>query len=274
MRIRRLIFPILLEMAFLLLLPLCLAADTGAEPASTALTGAASAGTAVPTSGDTKKTAAGKKYTMYNGVDLSAIYDFDYYVKNNKYAKTHFKNHPQKAILYFGRYGIRKGAKAKESYSKSTYKKLYKKTHPFPSADKILDRLGWNLKKAFTYAANITSYHGSDLGEYNSPYLKTSKWYYEYYRKHGRGNCYCKAATFCILASELGYKCRQIGGTVPYRSTAQAGPHSWMEIQYKGKWRVCDPSFFALTGGSHGWMFQYGQKGTYRYSTPHKMKLQ
>ena len=220
-----------------------------------------------------KKKKRRKKYTKYNGVDLSEIYDFDYYVKHNKYARKHFKNKPKEAIRYFGRYAMRKGTRAKAKYSKKTYRKLYKKTHPFPKADAILDRLGWDLKAAFRYAANFSSYHGDDLGEYRRPYKRSSKWYFNYMQKYSRGNCYCKAGTFAVLATEMGYECTQIGGVIPYINSSGSGPHSWVEIQYKGKLRVCDPSFYRNTGGRLGWMIYYGQKGTYRYTSPHRMSL-
>ena len=218
-----------------------------------------------------KKKKRRKKYTKYNGVDLSEIYDFDYYVKHNKYARKHFKNKPKEAIRYFGRYAIRRGTRAKEEYSKKRYRKLYKKTHPFPDADRILDKLDWNLRAAFEYAANFKAYHGADLKERNRPYRHSSKWYFNYLHKNNHGNCYCKSGTFTILATEMGYECTQIGGLVPY--TRSAGPHSWMEIKYKGELRVCDPSFWFNTQHRGGWMIRYGQKGTYRYTDPHRMRL-
>ena len=211
-------------------------------------------------------------FTIYHGVDLSEIYDYQYYVTNNEYAKTHFVGKPKAAILYFGRYAIRKGVKAKEEYSQDVYQRLYNETHPFPQCDKLLDKLKWSLWNAFKYASKFSSYHGSDLGEYSRPYKKTSKWYYNYLTKKRHGNCYCKAGTFTVLANEIGYKCTQIGGSVPYRRGG-TGPHSWVEIVYHGKKYVCDPTYYRTSHGKYGWMFHYGKKGTYRYSAPHKMKL-
>ena len=222
----------------------------------------------------TEQSSASKKNypSKYNGVDLSAIYDYEWYVANNAYAKKHFKGKPKAAILYFGRYAIRKNVRAKAEYSKKVYKSLRKKTHPYPTADKILDKLDWNLKKAFLYSADIKKWHGKDLGERNKPWKKTTRWYYTYGLRKKKGNCYVKAATFCVLAREMGYEVRQYGGNIPYRSGG-SGPHSWMEIKYKGKWKVCDPSFFYNFGRKKGYMFKYGTKGTYRYTDFHKLKL-
>ena len=229
---------------------------------STSDTAVLSAGTAA------KKT---KKYTKYNGVDLSEIYDYDYYVTHNSSAKKHFKKKPKAAILYFGRYAIRKNVKAKEDYSKETYKKLYKKTHPFPEADKILDRCGWNVKKAFLYSAKWPVSHAKNLKEWGTPWNRTSKWYFDYLLKNKAGNCYCKSGMFTVLAKEMGYDVKQIGGTIPYQNRPKGGPHSWVEITIKGKLYVCDASCYAKK--KFGYMIKYKQPGSYVYTNKHKMKI-
>ncbi|MBQ6385062.1 MAG: transglutaminase domain-containing protein [Lachnospiraceae bacterium] len=235
---------------------------------------ASGADTAGDTAASSKKKAVSKKkrkkkYTKYNGVDLSEIYDFDYYVKHNKYAKKHFKNKPKEAIKYFGRYAIRRGTRARAKYSKKTYRKLYRETHPYPQADKILDKVGWKLKPAFTYSAFHRAYHGPELREWSRPYKRTSMWYFNFLKNNRRGNCYSKAGMFTILATEMGYDITQIGGLIPH-SNGVRGPHSWVEITIKGKTYVCDPSYYSQRG--IGYMFRYGTKGTYRYESPHRMK--
>ena len=226
------------------------------------------AGTAAAAAKTTAKKA--KKYTKYNGVDLSEIYDFDYYVTHNTYAKKHFKKKPREAVLYFGRYAIRKNVKAKEEFSKKTYKKLYKKTHPFPEADKILDRCGWDLKKAFLYSAKWTISHAKTLKEWGTPWDRTSKWYFNYLLKHKAGNCYCKSGMFTVLAAEMGYDVTQIGGTIPYSGQRNGGPHSWVEIKIKGRTYVCDASCYAKK--KFGYMIKYKQPGSYVYTNKHRMK--
>ena len=203
--------------------------------------------------------------TVYNGVNLSAVYDYNYYMKRYPYLKKKYANDPKGALLYFGRNGIRTGQKAKASYSQKTYDALYKKTHPFPAADPILRKIGWSLRSAFDYAHKIPSYHGSELGEYGTPWNKTSKWYFNFGKDKGKGNCYVKAGTFVILAKEIGYKVVQIGGYVPYRS-GKLGPHSWVEITRNGKTLVCDPA-------SNQHMFAYGTRGTYKYQNKHTVTV-
>ena len=212
-----------------------------------------------------------KKYpTTYNGVDLSAVYDFNYYVKNYAYPKKKYSKDPAGAILYFGRYGMRKGHKGKRTFSKSTYQKLFKKTHPYPEADEILDKVNWDFKKAFVYSSNISYRNSADLGAYNSPWKKSSNWYFKYGRRNGRGNCYVKSGTFTILAREMGQKATQIGGSVPYRSGA-LGPHSWVEIVSGKETWVYDPSFYKSRG--IGFKFKYKTPGTYKYQNMHRLSI-
>ena len=213
---------------------------------------------------------AAKYPTVYNGVDLSLIYDYTFYMKKYSYLRKKFGNDPAGAIKYFGQHGIRKGQQAKKSYSAKTYRWLKNKTHPYPAADEILDQCGWELKKAFVYASKIRYYNGSELGAYSSPWNKTSKWYFDFGRKNGKGNCYVKSGTFAILAKEMGYKVTQAGGLVPYRS-GNAGPHSWAEIIVNKTVYVFDPSYYHSRG--IGYKFKYGTKGTYKYMNIHYLKL-
>ena len=208
--------------------------------------------------------------TVYNGVDLSLIYDYNFYMKKYSHLRKRYGNDPAGALKYFGQHGIRAGHQAKKSYNTKTYRWLRNKTHPYAAADKILDKCNWDIRKAFKYASEINYYNGSDLGAYNSPWNKTSNWYFTYGQKNGRGNCYVKSATFVILAREIGFKATQIGGSVPYRSGGN-GPHSWAEVVMGGKNWVFDPSFYSARG--IGYKFSYGTKGTYKYMNKHKMKL-
>ena len=59
--------------------------------------------------------------TVYNGVDYSRVYDFDYYVAHNAYVKEHYANNPTKALRYFVKYGMAKRQKACKSFDVNSY---------------------------------------------------------------------------------------------------------------------------------------------------------
>lgn len=63
----------------------------------------------------------------------------------------------------------------------------------------------------------------------------------------GRGNCYRYAAAFAYLARGLGYDCHVCTGVT---AAARGGvtPHGWVEINYNGKWLICDPDIADAKG--------------------------
>lgn len=81
--------------------------------------------------------------------------------------------------------------------------------------------------------------------------------------QNNAGDCIGKAASFCMMARELGYECNVIWGKVPYRAGGY-GDHAWCEIVYNGSTYVCDPQY-EWNDGSNGYMFNYGTSGTWRY---------
>lgn len=212
--------------------------------------------------------------STFNGTDYSSIYDFNYYSQHHKNVVNSLHGSQLATLQYFARQGMAAKQAGKATFSPNDYNAIYNKTHPYPEADSLLNRIGWDLNAAFMYAQGISSYHGAELGEESSPWTKSSMWYFNFGQQNGKGNCYVKAGTFTILARELGYEATQIGGFVPYRSrNAAPGPHSWVEIKYNGAMKVCDPAYYRTKG--IGWMINYGQSGTYRYdlSTANKHVL-
>ncbi|MBP5581406.1 MAG: hypothetical protein J6X85_06430 [Ruminococcus sp.] len=136
-------------------------------------------------------------------------------------------------------------------------------TYSYPLAKERLDKIGWDLQKAFNDSASI-AYYGRDKDP-NFPQddKTTMQWYADYGFKNRKGNCYVMAAMFCEMAQLLGYDAHQISGRVPLKAGG-FGPHSWVEVTFDGTTYVCDPDFTEETG-KNGYMITYGQSGTWVY---------
>lgn len=59
--------------------------------------------------------------TVYEGVDYSPVYDFDYYVAHNSYVKKNFADSPKKALAYFVTKGMEKRQRASEGFDVVSY---------------------------------------------------------------------------------------------------------------------------------------------------------
>ena len=129
-------------------------------------------------------------------------------------------------------------------------------------ASERLDSIGWDLRKAFNWAAGC-SYQTQSTN-------LTSRQYADYTFRNRRGNCYGMAAVFYEMAKALGYEAYHMSGSVPLASGGY-GPHSWVEVIMNGTTYVCDPDFTHETG-SNGYMIHYGQSGTWRYSGRTRMR--
>lgn len=146
----------------------------------------------------------------------------------------------------------------------------------YPLADEVLEECGRKLENAFDWCVNTLTYYShlthSDM--YASPDVGTD-WYAEFGFKNKKGNCYVYAATFCQLARELGYEAYQISGTVPL-SDGSEGPHSWVEIIIDGLTYCFDTEacwqYKQSNTDYNGYMFKYGDKGTWMYKFIEKMK--
>ena len=133
-------------------------------------------------------------------------------------------------------------------------------TYSYPLAKERLDKIGWDLKKAFNDAASTPYYGPADFPKDDKT---TMQWYADYGFKNGKGNCYVMAAMFCEMAKLLGYDAHQISGRVPLKAGGY-GPHSWVAITFAGTTYVCDPDFTEQTK-RNGYMITYGQSGTWVY---------
>lgn len=63
--------------------------------------------------------------SVYNGVDYSAVYDYDYYINHQPDLKAAFGNDKRAAIAHFVNNGMSEGRQAKEDFNVSTYKNNY-----------------------------------------------------------------------------------------------------------------------------------------------------
>lgn len=130
----------------------------------------------------------------------------------------------------------------------------------YPLALATLNRVGWNLRAAFTASHSIPYYgHTADMPQDDK---HSTNWYATYGFTNHKGNCYVMAGMFCQMAQLLGFKCVQISGLVrQYRGGY--GAHSWCEVTLNGSVYMFDPNFTNETGLS-GYMRKYGEKGTWQ----------
>lgn len=63
---------------------------------------------------------------VYDGIDYSAVYDYEYYINKHSDVKAVFGNNPEAALKHFVNYGMREGRQAKETFDVKSYKNRYK----------------------------------------------------------------------------------------------------------------------------------------------------
>lgn len=125
-----------------------------------------------------------------------------------------------------------------------------------------LNKIGWNLRAAYNWAAEMPYYRMSQ--DVVPAGADPTQWYAEFGFENHTGNCYVMASTFYYMAKLLGYDVHRVNGYVPISLTAY-NPHGWCEIDMNGTTYVFDPNF---TNEMHmnGYQITYGTSGTWRYS--------
>ncbi len=63
--------------------------------------------------------------TVYNGVDYSAVYDYDYYIANNPDVKKAFKGDDEATLAHFINYGMAEGRASSPNFSADVYRNRY-----------------------------------------------------------------------------------------------------------------------------------------------------
>ena len=127
---------------------------------------------------------------------------------------------------------------------------------------KVLDKKGWKLRTAFKYARNTKYAHRSMRRKSINAYAK-------YGFKNRKGNCFCKAAQFFVMAKLLGYDIHM------YKGKVGTSTHSWTTIKHKdGTW-MYDPvkhGYLDRAWNNGFWYkFKMGKKGTWKYSKGKRM---
>ncbi|MCF0132586.1 MAG: transglutaminase domain-containing protein [Blautia sp.] len=149
------------------------------------------------------------------------------------------------------------------------------------------------LAEAFKWSAKLPFVSGTTVP---SSGVSVIEWYGLYGFRYQKGNCFNQAGTFAWMAKVLGYDVDIVSGYVPTAvdkngKITKFSTHGWATIKYNGKLYVFDPNFSAYcmanpsynsqvaakTGNkaaiSQGWMFQYGDKGHYRYCNSKKVEI-
>ncbi|MBQ9609305.1 MAG: CAP domain-containing protein [Lachnospiraceae bacterium] len=68
---------------------------------------------------------SGTSTTVYNGVDYSAVYDYNYYINKYPDLKAAFEGNPTAALNHFVNCGMNEGRQAKATFNASNYKNKY-----------------------------------------------------------------------------------------------------------------------------------------------------
>ena len=91
--------------------------------------------------------------TVLNGVDYSAVYDFNYYI--NKYAdiKKAYGNDDKKALQHFVNFGMKEGRQGKEDFNVNYYRNRYRD---------LRSAFGTDLKKYYIHYINNGKKEGRD----------------------------------------------------------------------------------------------------------------
>lgn len=128
-------------------------------------------------------------------------------------------------------------------------------------AAKALDQVGWNLYAAFKYSAGLD--YSDNCSALISVKGSEADAFACYGFKNEKADSYVMASTFYEMAKILGYEVYYVKGSVPLKG-GNSLSQGWCEIVKDGKTYVCDPYFY-YEENRGGYMFQYGQSGTWRY---------
>ena len=130
----------------------------------------------------------------------------------------------------------------------------------------VLDSVGWNLRSAYKWPVALKYYRMAD----NVPEgWYRADWYAHYGFSNNCGNCRVMACTLYYMTQIMGYDSHYVEGYVPRRGGGWA-PHGWIEIVHSNGTYVYDPNFENETG-LNGYHIKYGQSGTWRYDSYHRV---
>lgn len=130
----------------------------------------------------------------------------------------------------------------------------------------VLNRYGWSLESAYKYASSL-EYAGDSSYLYGFTIHTIAIQGFKY----GKGNCLAWTAPFCVMAKVMGYDCRLIWGTLPYRG--KQVHHAWAEIWEEDGIHVYDPRRH-LGKDMSGFDERYGEKGSRKYNEKSKQYVE
>lgn len=68
---------------------------------------------------------SGRKYTIYEGVNYSAVYDYDYYISHNKDVAAAYGGDTYKTLRHFVLFGMKEGRQGNEEFDVTSYRYKY-----------------------------------------------------------------------------------------------------------------------------------------------------
>ncbi len=92
-----------------------------------------------------------KYVSIYNGIDYSDVYDYEYYINKYSDLKKAFGSDDEKALRHFVNYGMKEGRQAKETFNVKSYKNRYKD---------LRNAYGSNLKSYYLHYINYGKREG------------------------------------------------------------------------------------------------------------------
>ena len=174
---------------------------------------------------------AGKKKTGFLDIGSNKFYaESNGNLKKNTVFKVGSK--------YYG--ATANGTLAKNNWAKTGTLTYYFKNYEVQqicfTAKNVLDRIGYDLRKAYNWSASLPYYGFTSNPNWGSI------WFANYGFQKLRGNCYVMASTFYIMAKMLGYDVTQVAGYV--NTTIHRAAHSWTFIKHNGESWIYDPEFY------------------------------
>ncbi|MBP3816408.1 MAG: cell wall-binding repeat-containing protein [Firmicutes bacterium] len=127
------------------------------------------------------------------------------------------------------------------------------------AAKNVLDKVGYNLRKAFDWASDTIPYYRM-TGK--KPNLGAA-WFANFIFTNLKGNCYCKTAALYYMAKIMGYDARIVVGSANW-----GAPHGWLEIKKNNKIYLYDLTVrLAKEYGFLGYEFTYSTNYGYHYDS-------
>ncbi|MCR5143840.1 MAG: hypothetical protein K6B67_00865 [Lachnospiraceae bacterium] len=127
------------------------------------------------------------RVTTYNGVNYSAVYNYDYYIAHNSDIKKAFGDNDTKALEHFVNYGMNEGRQAKAEFNVNAYKNTYSDLRNAYGNNKkayYLHYINYGKKEGRTATQNLDKVVGATTVYNGVNYAAVYN--YDYYVAHNR----------------------------------------------------------------------------------------